>query len=255
MKVLILAGGYGTRLSEETELKPKPMVHIGEYPMLWHIMKIYAAYGFNEFIILLGYKGNMIKDYFLNYFMHHNDFTIDLENNQVEHHTKRSENWKITFLDTGNDTMTGGRVKQAAPYIQGEQFMLTYGDGVADIDIQALVHFHKEKQKLCTMTSIIPEGRFGRLQIDEEQHINSFVEKPREENWINGGFFVCEPEVLDYIEGDDTVLEKKPLETLAQNDQLVAYKHRGFWRCMDTIMDKRKLEEIWQKEGKWKVWQ
>lgn len=255
MKVLILAGGYGTRLSEETELKPKPMVHIGEYPMLWHIMKIYAAYGFNEFIILLGYKGNMIKDYFLNYFMHHNDFTIDLENNQVEHHTKRSENWKITFLDTGNDTMTGGRVKQAAPYIQGEQFMLTYGDGVADIDIQALVHFHKEKQKLCTMTSIIPEGRFGRLQIDEEQHINSFVEKPREENWINGGFFVCEPQVLDYIEGDDTVLEKKPLETLAQNDQLVAYKHRGFWRCMDTIMDKRKLEEIWQKEGKWKVWQ
>lgn len=254
MKVLILAGGYGTRLSEETELKPKPMVHIGEYPMLWHIMKIYAAYGYNEFIILLGYKGNMIKDYFLNYFMHHNDFTIDLANNQVQHHTKRTEDWKITFLDTGNDTMTGGRVKQAAPYIQGERFMLTYGDGVADIDIQALVDFHEEKQKLCTMTSIIPEGRFGRLQIDEEQHINSFVEKPREENWINGGFFVCEPEVLDYIEGDDTVLEKKPLETLAQNDQLVAYKHRGFWRCMDTIMDKRKLEEIWQKEGKWKVW-
>jgi glucose-1-phosphate cytidylyltransferase len=257
MKVLILAGGFGTRLSEETHLIPKPMVEIGDRPILWHIMKIYSSYGFNEFVILLGYKGYIIKEYFANYFLHQNDVTIDIANNQIETHSfNDAEPWKVTLVNTGLNTMTGGRLKRAKPYLNGEPFMFTYGDGVANIDISKLVEFHKSHQKLITMTSVQPEGRFGAMRIEEDLQVSSFEEKPEGEGgWINGGFFVCQPEVLNYIAGDDIMFERQPLNQLVKDQQLMAYKHKGFWQSMDTLRDRRRLEEMWAAENaRWKIW-
>jgi glucose-1-phosphate cytidylyltransferase len=245
MKVLILAGGLGSRLSEETTLKPKPMVEIGGKPILWHIMKIYSSYGFNEFIILCGYKGYMIKEYFAHYFLHMTDVTIDMTSNTITHHNNTAEPWKITLIDTGLDTMTGGRIKKVKDYIGNEPFMLTYGDGVADIDIKKLVEFHNSHGKLITMTSVLPEGRFGAINIDSSDKVKSFQEKPKGDgSWINGGFFVCQPEVLNYIENEKTVFEKEPLENLALDGQLFTYKHHGFWKPMDTQRDKSQLDEL-----------
>ena len=247
MKVLILAGGFGTRLSEETAIRPKPMAEIGEKPILWHIMKTYSYYGFNEFVILLGYKGYYIKEYFANYFLHQSDLTIDLSDNSVEVHNNASEPWKVTLLDTGLHTMTGGRIKRAAPYIKDEPFMLTYGDGVSDVNIAKLVEFHKTHGKTVTMTSVVPEGRFGILETADDMRVHNFYEKPRDNSaWINGGFFVCEPKVLDYItEGDKTVFEQTPLRTLAKEGELFTYRHEGFWHCMDTLADKNNLNKMW----------
>lgn len=247
MKVLIFAGGFGTRLSEETILKPKPMIEIGDKPILWHIMKIYSYYGFNDFIILLGYKGYVIKEYFSNYFLHQSDVTIDLSNNSVDIHNNSSEPWKITLIETGLNTTTGGRVKRAQKYVGEEPFMLTYGDGVADIDIIDLLKCHYSHNKIVTMTAVQPEGRFGSLNIGVDQCITSFTEKPKGDgSWINGGFFVCEPEVFDYIcDGDETIFEKNPLEKLVNDGELCAYKHKGFWLPMDTLRDKNKLNEMY----------
>lgn len=258
MKVLILAGGYGSRLSEETGVRPKPMVEIGTRPILWHIMKIYAHYGLTDFVILCGYKAYVIKEYFAQYFLHHSDITFDLANNKMEIHNNLSEPWRVTLLDTGLDTMTGGRVLRAKPYLQpGEPFMLTYGDGVANIDIDALLQFHKGHGKAITMTSSQPEGRFGALDIIDGGRVSKFVEKPRGEGgWINAGFFVCEHRVFDYIrEGDATIFERSPLEQLAADGQLYTYKHRGFWHPMDTLRDKMTLDKLWQQgEALWKMW-
>ncbi|MCK4797550.1 MAG: glucose-1-phosphate cytidylyltransferase [Spirochaetes bacterium] len=256
MKVLILAGGLGTRLSEETSIRPKPMVEIGNKPMLWHIMKIYSFYGFNEFIILLGYKGYYIKEYFTNYFLHQSDVTMDLKNNKMEIHKSSIEPWKVTLLDTGIDTMTGGRIKRAKEYINNETFMLTYGDGLADVNIKQLLAFHKKNAKSITMTTIQPEGKYGSVQIDDNNLINEFVEKPKTtSNWINGGFFVCEPEIIDYIADDTTAFEKEPLIKMAKNQIISAYKHQGFWFCMDTLRDKMDLNKMWkQNKSPWKVW-
>jgi len=256
MKVLLLAGGFGTRLSEATENKPKPMVEIGGKPILWHIMKSYSEHGFNEFVILLGYKSYVIKEFFANYFLHQSDVTFDLKNNQMEVHDNFSENWKVTLIDTGLNTFTGGRIKRAAKYIGNEPFLLTYGDGVCDVNIADTVKFHKEHGKLITMTAIQPEGRFGALGIDGNQTINSFLEKPKGDNsWINGGFFVCQPEVVNYIDGDHIIFEREPLEKLASEGNLKAYKHDGFWQCMDTLRDKNKLEELWETgTPPWKNW-
>lgn len=258
MKTLILAGGYGTRLSEETGIRPKPMVEIGHKPILWHIMKIYSTYGHNDFIILCGYKGHYIKEYFANYFLRHSDVTFDLANNKMEIHHNPSEPWKVTLLDTGLDTMTGGRVKRAQPYIEpGESFMLTYGDGVADIDVDALIRFHEQHPGEITMTSSQPEGRFGALDIQEGGRVSKFVEKPKGDGaWINAGYFVCNYNVFDYItEGDSTIFERSPLEKLANDGELYTYKHHGFWRPMDTLKDKRTLHDMWMKgEAKWKIW-
>jgi len=245
MKTLILAGGVGSRLAEKNSMPPKPMVEIGGRPILWHIMKTYSLYGFNDFVILCGYKGNMIKDYFVNYYSRMADITVDLAANSITHHNGISEAWKVTLIDTGLNTMTGGRIKRAKEYIGGETFMLTYGDGVGNIEIKKLLAFHKKHGKLTTMTAVLPEGRFGALHIDEGDTIRSFKEKPRGDgSWINGGYFVCEPEVLDYIEGDETVFEKEPLEQLAKNKELYAYKHKGFFKPMDTPRDKNQLEEL-----------
>jgi len=257
MKVLILAGGFGSRLSEETTLKPKPMVEIGGKPILWHIMKIYSWYGFNEFIILCGYKGYMIKEYFANYFLHMTDFTIDMVSNSIIHHNKYAEPWKVTLIDTGLETMTGGRIKKARNFVGDEPFMLTYGDGVSDININNLILHHKNHGKSITMTSVQPEGRYGSLIINEENKVISFREKPVGEGaWINAGFFVCQPEVFDYIpDGDDAVFEREPLENLAKNGQLFTYKHKGFWRPMDTQHDKVDLENNWNSDDcKWRLW-
>jgi len=257
MKVLILAGGMGTRLSEETESRPKPMVEIGGKPILWHIMKHYSRYGYNEFVILLGYKGYYIKEYFANYFVHHSDITIDLSNNHIEIHNNSSEPWKITLLDTGINTMTGGRIKQAKPFIENQTFMLTYGDGVADIDLAALVKFHRQHGKLATMTSVQPEGRFGAIDMGTEGVVNKFMEKPKgDSGWINGGFFVCEPAMLDYISGDSQcIFEREPLESLAGDGQLHTFQHQGFWKCMDTLRDKIQLNEMWDaNQARWKTW-
>ncbi len=255
MKVLLLAGGFGTRLSEETVTKPKPMVEVGGKPILWHIMKMYAAHGYKEFVVLLGYKGAYIKEYFADYYLQESDITVDLATNETTYHNTESEDWKVTLVDTGLHTMTGGRVKRAAKYINGEPFMLTYGDGVSDVNITELVKFHKAHGKLATMTSVLPEGRFGMLDIDDSNAITSFKEKPKSETgFINGGFFVCQPEVLDHIEDDTTIFERKPLERLAADKQLLAYKHSGFWQCMDSLKDKMNLEDEWASGAKWKIW-
>jgi glucose-1-phosphate cytidylyltransferase len=257
MKVLILAGGLGTRFSEETELKPKPMIEIGGKPILWHIMKIYSHFGYNDFIILLGYKGYTIKEYFSNYFIHHSDVTFDLRNNSAEIHHSGTEPWKVTLIDTGLNTMTGGRIKRVEKYIGNEPFMLTYGDGVANVNITSLVEFHRQNKKLVTMTSVQPEGRFGSLVLNGENEVLRFQEKIKGDGqWINGGFFVCQPEVLNYLSGDSTIFEREPLEKLAEEKQLVSFKHTGFWKPMDTKKDKTELEEmIAQNKAPWMIWE
>lgn len=256
MKVLILAGGYGTRISEESDVRPKPMIEIGGKPILWHIMKQYSHYGFNEFVILLGYKSYAIKEYFANYYLHNSDVTIDTAKQKLEIHTNYSENWKITLVDTGLDTMTGGRIKRAAKYINNEPFFLTYGDGVSDVNIEELLKFHKAHGKKMTMTAIQPEGRFGALKIENDNSVSSFLEKPKGDGaWINGGFFVCEPTLLNYLVDDTTILEQKPLEQMAKEGELFSYKHEGFWKCMDTLRDKNQLNDMWSSDkAKWKVW-
>ena len=257
MKVVILAGGLGTRLSEETKLVPKPMVEIGGKPILWHIMKTYSYYGFNDFVILTGYKSHVIKDYFVHYYQQYSDITVDMLNNSVKIHRIQTEPWKVTMLYTGQNTMTGGRIKKAQEYIGNEPFLLTYGDGVSDVDISEVVRAHKASGKLITMTAVQLSGRFGALVIKDDNIITSFKEKPKgDESWINGGYFVCEPEVFNYIENrDDVIFERTPLETLASEGQLNAYKHCGFWRPMDTLKDKNDLTEMWaSNQAPWAVW-
>lgn len=258
MKVVILAGGKGTRLSEETVSIPKPMIEIGGKPMLWHIMKIYSHYGFNDFIILLGYKGYLIKEYFANYFLHQSDVTIDIANNKVDIHNNASEPWKVTLLDTGIDSLTGGRVLRSRKYIgEKEPFFLTYGDGVSNIDIRGLLNFHNEKGKVLTITSVQPEGRYGAIIADSDGIVQKFVEKPLGDGgWINGGFFVCNPDFFDYLsDGDQTALEGKPLVTLAGDSKIATYRHKGFWKCMDTQRDKVILNDLWEnRKAEWKVW-
>ena len=256
MKVMLLAGCLGTRLSEETDIKPKPMVEIGEMPILWHIMKYYSSYGFNDFVILLGYKGYYIKEYFSNYFLHQSDITIDLKNNTTEVHHNECEPWRVTLLETGLNTMTGGRIKRAAEHIGNERFLLTYGDGVSDIDLSALVSSHIDHGKLITMTAVQPAGRYGALNIEDNNIVSHFMEKPRGDGaWINGGFFVCEPHVLNYIENNETVFEQEPLTNLANEGELVAFKHNRFWECMDTLRDKKNLCQLWDEgNAPWKRW-
>lgn len=253
MKAIILAGGYGTRLEEETVVKPKPMIEIGGRPILWHIMKTYSHYGVNDFVICLGYKGYVIKEYFTNYFMHSSDLTIDIQNNKVEIHTVHSEPWKITLVDTGEKSMTGGRIKRIEKYVD-DTFLMTYGDGVSNIDITKLIEFHKKSNTIATLTGVQPMGRFGTLEIQSNK-ITKFVEKPSGDNsWINGGYFVFEKSIFDYLDGDDTVLEKKPLETLAKSNQLSVFKHDGFWHPMDTLRDKNYLNNMWKTNPLWKKW-
>ena len=258
MKVVILAGGLGTRLSEETGLRPKPMVGIGGHPILWHIMKIYAHYGFKEFVVLCGYKSEVIKDYFVNYYMNNSDVTVDLATNNVEIHQNISEPWKVTMFYTGKHTQTGGRIRKIKDFIGNEPFLLTYGDGVADVDISAVVASHKESKKFATLTSIQPNGRFGSLEIEDDGKVLSFQEKPKGEGgWINGGFFVLQPEIFDYIpDREDAIWEQEPLKQLASEGQLNAYMHHGFWHCMDTLKDKDELNKMWaENKAPWKVWE
>jgi len=246
MKVVILAGGRGTRISEETEVLPKPMIQIGGKPILWHIMKAYSHFGFSDFIICLGYKGYAIKEYFANYFLHSSDLTLDLSTNSMKVLGSKAEPWKVTLIDTGLETMTGGRIKRIEKYVEGKTFLLTYGDGIGNVDINKLIKFHKSKDKLATVTAVQLEGRFGALNIEKGEDVSSFLEKPRGDGaWINGGFFVLEPGIFKYIENDSIIWEKKPLEKLAKENQLNAYKHNGFWKCMDTIRDKIELEQLW----------
>lgn len=257
MKALILAGGMGTRLSEETDLRPKPMVEVGGRPILWHIMKLFSRYGHNDFVLLLGYKGYYIKEYFVNYFLHQSDVTIDLATNKLEVHSNNSEPWRITLLDTGLDTMTGGRIRRAQDFVGNEPFMLTYGDGVCDVDMDALLAFHRQHGRALTMTSVQPDGRFGTFEADERGAVSRFLEKPRGDgSWINGGFFVCEQRVFDYItEGDATVFEQAPLQNMAKEGELFCYNHPGFWKCMDTLRDKTELNSLWQTgKAPWKTW-
>ncbi len=258
MKVVILAGGLGTRLSEETGIRPKPMVEIGGRPILWHIMKLYSHYGFNDFIICLGYKGYMVKEYFHHYFMYNSNMTVDLGSNELHYHDSQAEPWKITLVDTGMNTMTGGRIKKIKKFVNDETFMLTYGDAVSDIDIKALVAFHKKQGRLATVTSVQHAGKFGSVQITKKGAVASFQEKPQHDgSWISGGFFVLEPGVFDYIkDGDDTIWERAPMELLVKKKQFSAYQHKGFWKCMDTLRDKNDLETIWhaKRTAPWKVW-
>jgi glucose-1-phosphate cytidylyltransferase len=256
MKVVILAGGLGTRLSEETVLKPKPMVEIGGMPILWHIMKIYSSHGYNDFIICLGYKGYIVKEYFANYFLHKSDVTIDLSNNSLKVHDSQAEPWKITLVDTGGESMTGGRIKRIEKHIDGQPFLLTYGDGVSDVNVGELVKFHRQQNKFCTVTAVQPSGRFGALNITSDDSVHSFMEKPKGDGaWINGGFFVCQPEVFNFIKGDSTVWEREPMEELAEIGQMAAFKHGGFWKPMDTLRDKHELEHDWENGvAKWKIW-
>ncbi len=256
MKVVILAGGFGTRLSEETEVRPKPMVEIGGKPILWHIMKIYSHYGFNDFIICLGYKGYVIKEYFLNYYLHQSDIEIDIKSNTYKVINSVTEPWKVTLVDTGIDTMTGGRLKRIQHLIGKETFFATYGDGLSDINLIELIRFHRESNKLATITAVQPPGRFGALDISDDGAVNQFLEKPLGDgSWINGGFFALEPEVLDFINSDKTVFEKEPLGELSKSGLLVAFRHRGFWHPMDTLRDKMELESMWNNGSpKWKVW-
>ena len=258
MKVVILAGGLGTRISEESHLKPKPMIEIGEKPILWHIMKTYSHYGFDDFVICLGYKGYVIKEYFANYFLHESDVTYDFTdgNSRQEIHVHRAEPWKVTLVNTGPETLTGGRVKRVAPYLNNETFLLTYGDGVSNVDVKKLLEFHRAHGNPATITATMPVGRYGVLDIDESNRVHGFQEKPPGEGgWINAGFFVLEPEVLDYIAGDDTVLEQAPLVNLSRDNKMRAYRHTGFWHAMDTLRDKTHLEKLWQSgKAPWKVW-
>ncbi|MCU0590048.1 MAG: glucose-1-phosphate cytidylyltransferase [Desulfobacterales bacterium] len=257
MKAVILAGGYGTRISEETGVRPKPMVTIGEKPILWHIMKIYSAHGVNDFIICLGYKGYAIKEFFATYSLQMSDVTYDFRKNRTEFHQENTEPWRVTLIETGIDTMTGGRIKRVKPYIGSEAFCLTYGDGLSDVNISELVQFHKVQKRLATLTAVQPPGRFGAFTLDrEESHIKSFKEKPKGDGaWINGGFFVLEPDVFDFIQNDSTVWEQSPMEKLAQEGQLSAFRHQGFWQPMDTLRDKNLLEKLWQSgTAPWKIW-
>ncbi len=257
MKVVILAGGLGTRIGEETVSKPKPMVEVGRYPILWHIMKIYSHYGYNDFLILTGYKSRTIKDYFVHYYQRYSDLTIDMKTNTLSLHKMRMEPWTVTMLYTGQDTMTGGRIKLAQEYIGNNPFLLTYGDGVSDVNISDLVDYHKKSKKMMTMTAVQPSGRFGALDISSDNTITSFKEKPLGDgSWINGGFFVCEPEVFNYISDERSeIFERKPLEKIADAGQLGAYKHTGFWRPMDTLKDKTELDSMWKNnKAPWKVW-
>jgi glucose-1-phosphate cytidylyltransferase len=256
MKVVILAGGLGTRISEESDLKPKPMIEIGGKPILWHIMKIYSCYGFNEFVICCGYKGYCIKDYFLHYYMHQADVTIDLCENTIDYHHSKAEPWKVTLADTGLTTMTGGRLKRVQEYIGNESFLLTYGDGVSDINIRKLIEFHQAKRRKATLTAVQTSGKFGSLKLEGDR-ISTFQEKPKGDgSWVNGGFFVLESAVFDYItNGDKTIWEREPLENLARDGQLNAYKHEGFWQPMDTLRDKNELESRWASgKAPWKMW-
>jgi len=256
MRVVILAGGFGTRLSEETSLRPKPMAEVGEKPILWHIMKIYGAYGFNDFVICAGYKSYMIKEYFQNYWLHNCDVTFDMRSHEVEIHEDSTESWRVTVVDTGHDTMTAGRLKRVRDYIGDGTFMLTYGDGVADIDVSALLEYHRAQGKQATLTAVQTLGRFGALELDEAGAVFEFTEKPHGDGqWINGGFFVMEPSVIDRIHGDETVLERETLPSLAVDSQLAAFRHSGFWQPMDTLRDKRLLEQLWDSgHAPWKVW-
>ncbi len=253
MKVVILAGGFGTRILEHTKSVPKPMVEIGEKPILWHIMKYYSSYGYNDFVICLGYKGYVIKDYFYNYLIHNSDICIDTENNSFQILNKCEESWKITLVETGLHTMTGGRIRRIMPYVDGP-FLLTYGDGLSNVDIEKLVEFHRSEKKTLTMTSILLEGRFGYLKLDNSKVV-SFNEKGKSHgNWINGGFFVCEPEIFSYIESDQTIFEKDPMEKLVSNGEVSAFKHEGFWKCMDTLKDHQEFQNMWKKNPEWKNW-
>ena len=258
MKVVILAGGLGTRISEESHLKPKPMIEVGDAPILWHIMKYYSSYGFNEFIICCGYKGYVIKEYFADYYLHRSDITFDFsDNNKMIVHNNVAEPWKVTVIDTGLNTMTGGRLKRIQKYVGNETCMMTYGDGVSDVDLDALLKFHREHGKAATLTAIQPGGRFGVLDIDDSQTVRQFSEKAKEDGgWINAGFMVLEPEAFSYIEGDQTYFEKQPLENMAKDGNLAAYRHEGFWKCMDTMRDKGMLDELWNKgNAPWKCWE
>ena len=257
MKVLLLAGGFGTRLSEETDIRPKPMVEIGGKPIMWHIMKIYSHYGFNDFVVLLGYKGYYIKEFFANYFLHRSDITIDIASGKIEVLNNSSEPWRVTLLDTGLNSMTGARIKKARKIVGDNTFMLTYGDGVANIKIDELLKFHASHKKIVTMTSAQPDGRFGALEISDQDQVLQFKEKPKGDgSWINAGFFVCEPEVFDYINDDEgTIFEQEPLMKLAQDGEIFTYKHHGFWMPMDTLRDKNKLNEMWRdNKAEWKIW-
>ena len=257
MKVVLLAGGLGTRISEESQFKPKPMIEIGGKPILWHIMKEYAHYGFNEFIVCAGYKQEVIKEWFANYFIHNSDITVDFtHSDRIIVHNESLESWKVTVVDTGLSTLTGGRIKRIKEYIGSEPFLMTYGDGVSNVNITELIECHKKFGKLATLTAVLPEGRFGVMDI-EGNKIKSFREKSKEDaGWINGGYMVLEPGIMDYIDGDDIMFEREPLENLAKNGQLMCYKHKGFWQCMDTLRDKQKLENLWNsKRAPWKTWE
>lgn len=257
MKVVILAGGLGTRISEESHLKPKPMIEIGDYPILWHIMKIYSQYGFNDFVICLGYKGHIIKEYFADYYMHMSDVTFDFKDgNRKVIHKNIAEPWRVTLVNTGLNTMTGGRIKRIQPYIGDEPFLLTYGDGVSDVDIPAVIEQHKKSGAVCTLTGVQIDGRFGALSLTDDSHITGFAEKPKGDgSWINGGFMVAEPALFDYLDGDSCVLERQPLETLAHEGKLSCYRHNGFWRPMDTMRDKQALDDLWAGgKAPWKIW-
>ncbi len=255
MKAVILAGGLGTRISEETHLKPKPLIEIGGMPLLWHIMKIYSSHNVNDFVICCGYKGYLIKEYFANYFLHMSDVTIDIKQNKMEVHNRFAEPWKVTLVDTGLETMTGGRLKRIKNYLDDETFCFTYGDGLSDIDITKMTAYHKNNKMLATVTAVQPPGRFGTLHLKEDK-VLGFQEKPAGDgNWINGGYFVLEPSVLDYIKDDSTIWERDPLEKLSREGQLSAYKHTGFWNTLDTLRDKNHLEELWNSNNaKWKIW-
>lgn len=257
MKVVLFAGGRGTRIAEESVLRPKPMIEIGGKPILWHIMKSYAAFGHTEFIICLGYKGSMIKEYFINYFMHNADVTVDLSNNSVEVHNNFAEPFKVSLIETGLDTMTAGRLKRVLPYIGNERFMLTYGDGLCNVDINKLISFHEATGKICTMTAIQANSRFGVINMEESGAINGFEEKPADSGtWINGGFFVIEPSIGQYLhdDADDMMWERQPMNDLASDGQIAAFRHHGFWKCMDTIREREELEEMWMKNPAWKNW-
>jgi glucose-1-phosphate cytidylyltransferase len=257
MKVVILAGGFGTRLSEETSVRPKPMVNIGSKPILWHIMKIYSHYGLHNFIICCGYKGHIIKEYFSNYFLHKSDVTFDLRNNEMEVLQNDIEPWKVTLIDTGSATMTGGRIKRIRNCIGNETFCVTYGDGLTDLDIRKTIQFHQSNDNYATLTAVQPPGRYGTFKLGEKNtKITSFREKPKgDDAWINGGFFVLEPDIFDYIEGDKTVWEEEPLEQLARDGKLAAYRHEGFWQSMDTLRDKNVLQSLWELDDcPWQIW-